>query len=139
MQKVTVEVLVNAPCEKVWKFFTEPDHVREWNNASPDWHTPRAENDLRVGGKFNFRMESRDGKEGFDFEGTYSEVIPGKLISYTMTGDDARTVRVEFKEEGKVTRIIETFDTENENPVEMQRDGWQSILTNFKKYVEAHS
>jgi uncharacterized protein YndB with AHSA1/START domain len=137
MEKVTVQVIVNASCQDAWKFFTEPEHVMRWNNASPDWHTPKAENNLTVGGRFNFRMESLDGKEGFDFLGTYSEVIPAALIAYSMS--DGRNVRVEFTEEEGGTHVVETFDTENENSVEMQRGGWQSILNNFKKYAEERS
>lgn len=136
MKKITVEVLVNAPVEKAWALFTEPEHITKWNSASPDWHTPRATNDLRLGGSFLSRMESLDGKHGFDLEGTYTEVVPQSRIAYTMV--DGRTVSVDFGVEGDTTHIVETFDTEDENPVEMQRAGWQSILDNFKKYAEAH-
>jgi uncharacterized protein YndB with AHSA1/START domain len=136
MEKITASVLVDVPCEKVWRFFTEPEHVMGWNNASPDWHTPEAVNDLAVGGKFNYRMESRDKKEGFDFWGTYTEITPCKLIAYTM--GDGRKVHIEFHEKNGATHIIETFEAENENPIELQRGGWQAILDNFKTYTEAH-
>lgn len=133
---ITIEAIVNAPVEKVWKLWTLPEHITKWNSASDDWHTPYAENDLRVGGKFLSRMEAKDGSFGFDFGGTYDEVIINKLISYTM--GDSRKVRVEFNHNGKTTRITSTFEVENQNPIEMQRDGWQAILNNFKKYAEAN-
>ena len=132
--KITVETTVNASIEKVWQYWTEPKHIEKWNNASEDWHTPHAENDLRVGGKFLSRMETRDGSFGFDFEGIYSEVIPFEKIKYGL--EDGREVETLFTENGTTTKIISTFDAENENPLEMQKDGWQAILDNFKKYVE---
>ncbi|MEX1267843.1 MAG: SRPBCC family protein [Balneolaceae bacterium] len=131
---ISVECTVKAPVEKVWEFWTAPEHITKWNSASEDWHTPRAENDLRAGGKFLSRMEARDGSMGFDFEGVYDEVIPGELIRYTM--DDGRKVKITFIKKDNETQVIETFDAETENPVEMQRDGWQSVLNNFKKYAE---
>ena len=132
---ITVENTVNAPAEKVWKFWTEPEHIVNWNNASDDWHTPHAENDLKVGGKFKSTMAAKDGSFSFDFEGTYSKVEKNKAIEYTMP--DGRKVKVAFEGQGNKTRVIETFDAEGTNPVEMQRDGWQAILDNFKKYTEA--
>jgi uncharacterized protein YndB with AHSA1/START domain len=134
-QRITVEATVNAPIETVWKCWTEPKHITQWNNASDDWHTPHAENDLRVGGKFLSRMESRDGSMGFDFVGTYQEVIEYKMIAYTM--EDGRKVEITFvSEDGKTTQVTETFDPENENTLELQKTGWQAILNNFKNYVE---
>jgi uncharacterized protein YndB with AHSA1/START domain len=139
-QIVIIETIVNAPVEKVWSSFTEPKHITQWNNASSDWHTPRAENDLRVGGRFLSRMEARDGSAGFDFTGTYTEVVPHKLIAYTMDGDDARKVRITFEpahtEAGDGIRLTESFETETENSVDLQRSGWLSILDSFKKYTE---
>lgn len=132
---ITVKTIVHVPIERAWKYFTEPEHVRRWNNASDDWHTPEAENDLRVGGKFRYRMEAKDGSSGFDFEGMYTTVEENKKIGYTMTG--GRTVDVEFAKRGSGYEVIETFEAEEENPLEMQRSGWQSILDNFKKYVES--
>lgn len=132
---ITVEVNINAPVEKVWEYFTTPVHITQWNNASPDWHTPSAENDLRVGGKFNYRMEAKSGSFGFNFEGVYDEVKTIEMIAYTMA--DGRKVIVEFSISGNETNIKETFDPENENPIELQRDGWKAILDNFRKYVEA--
>jgi uncharacterized protein YndB with AHSA1/START domain len=131
---ITVEIIVNAPAEKVWKFWTQPDHIMQWNNASDDWHTPRAENDLRPGGKFVFRMEAKDGSFGFDFAGEYNEVVPGQLISYSL--GDKRKVKITFLDQGTSTQVTETFDPEQVNPVEMQKAGWQAILNNFKKYAE---
>src|SRR5690606_1437264 len=131
---ITVQSTINAPLEKVWDAWTQPQHILQWNAASEDWHTRKAENDVRTGGKFSSRMEAKDGSFGFDFGGVYDEVIPHKLITYTM--EDGRTVRIEFQQEGDATTVIETFDAENTHPIEMQRDGWQSIMNNFKSYVE---
>ncbi len=130
---ITVQTTIDAPIEKIWACWTEPAHIMKWNAASPDWHTPRATNDLRVGGTFMSRMEAKDGSTGFDFGGTYTKVEPMKAISYTM-GDD-RNVDIVFEShEGGVT-IIESFEAEGENSMEMQKSGWQSILDNFKMYV----
>lgn len=133
-QQVTISAVINAPVDKVWKQWTTPADIMNWNNASPDWHTPRAENDLRVGGSFSSRMEAKDGSFGFDFGGVYDEVETHKVIAYTL--GDNRKVRVVFESNGSNTSVTETFDAENQNPVEMQRAGWQAILDNFKKYVE---
>lgn len=135
-QKITIQTTINAPIEKVWRYYTEPKHVMQWNNASEDWHTPRAKNDLRVGGKFNYRMEAKDQSAGFDFEGTYHEVIKNEVIAYSMS--DGREVKATFAKHGEKTNVIVTFDPENMNPIEMQRDGWQAILNNFKNYAEEH-
>ena len=131
---ITVETTVNAPVEKVWKIWTSPDHITQWSNASDDWHTTKAENDLRKGGKFTSRMEAKDGSMGFDFEGVYDEVKENKLIAYTL-GDD-RKVHITFASEGNQTLVTESFEAENMNPVEMQISGWQAIMDNFKAYVE---
>ena len=133
---ITVQTTVNAPIEKVWKFWTDPGHIIHWNNASDDWHTPRAENDLRVGGKFSARMEAKDGSFGFDFGGDYTNVVEHKTIEYTM--GDGRKVKIDFFSEGNSTKVVETFDAENTHSVEMQRSGWQAILNNFKKYTETN-
>ena len=132
--KITVETTVNAPVEKVWEFWSEPGHIKQWCSASEDWHVPSAENDLRTGGKFSTRMEAKDGSFGFDFGGVYDEVITNKLIDYTMS--DGRKVVVNFTSNRNETKVVETFDAENTNPVEMQQAGWQAILNNFKKYTE---
>jgi len=134
MQKITVQVKVNAPVEKVWEYFNSPEHIVKWGSASEDWHTTTAESDLTVGGKFDYRMEAKDGSAGFNFIGTYDEVLVNEKISYTMS--DGRKAEVIFKQEGEVAVVTETFDPENENPLEMQRAGWQAILENFKKHTE---
>jgi uncharacterized protein YndB with AHSA1/START domain len=132
--KITVKTTVHAPVEKVWEYWTEPEHITKWNNASDDWHTPIAENDLTVGGKFHTRMEAKDGSFGFDFGGIYDEVKLNEIISYTL--GDGRNVTITFKGQGDETEVIETFDAETTNSIEMQQAGWQAILDNFKKYVE---
>lgn len=134
--KITVESTVNAPVEKVWEFWTTPEHIMKWNSASEDWHTPFAENDLRTGGKFASRMEAKDGSFGFDFGGVYDDVKPNEFIAYTM--GDGRKTEITFTRNGGETKVVETFDAESQNPVEMQRGGWQAILDNFKKYAEAN-
>lgn len=131
---ITVEATVNAPVEKVWKFWSSPEHITKWNNASDDWHTPYAENDLRVGGKFTSRMEAKDGSFGFDFWGVYDVVVTNERIEYTL-GDD-RKVKIVFTDKGNATQVIESFEAENENSIELQKGGWQAILDNFRKYTE---
>ncbi|HEY4390872.1 MAG TPA: SRPBCC family protein [Paenibacillus sp.] len=133
-ESITIETTVQTPVEKVWEYWTEPQHLTKWNSASDDWHTPKAENDLRVGGKFLTRMEAKDGSFGFDFGGVYDDVRINEFISYTM--DDGRKVAITFVSQEDSTKVIEIFDAEATNPVEMQRAGWQSILDNFKKYCE---
>ena len=133
--KITVETTVNAPVEKVWKSWGEPEHIKNWCAASEDWHAPKAENDLRTGGKFSTRMEAKDGSFGFDFGGIYDNVKKNELIEYTI--GDGRKVQVTFSPSGDQTKIVETFDAETTNSVEMQRGGWQAILDNFKKYTES--
>jgi uncharacterized protein YndB with AHSA1/START domain len=133
--KISVEVTVNASAELVWEYFNSPEHVVKWNAASDDWHTPKASNDLRVGGQFNNRMEAKDGSFGFDFIGVYSEVIENQKISYTM--EDGRTADIFFEKDGSGTKLTEVFVAETENSVELQKGGWQAILDNFKKYVES--
>ncbi len=134
-QQVTIQATIDAPVEKVWQFFTEPSHIVVWNAASDDWHTPRAENDLRVGGKFSSRMEAKDGSMGFDFTGEYTAVKQHGHIAYVMS--DGRKVSVNFQQKGNSTELVETFDPEETNPIEMQKAGWQSILDNFKRYAES--
>lgn len=132
-QAITVSATINAPIEKTWEYWTKPEHITKWTFASSDWHSPRAENDLKMGGRFTTRMEAKDGSAGFDFGGIYSIVEENKLLEYTM--DDGRKVKVEFSDTPEGTLVTETFDPENQNSIDMQRDGWQSILENFKKYV----
>ena len=134
MEKIIVQTVVNLPVTKVWMYWTIPEHITEWNAASADWVTSRAENDLRVGGQFIYRMEARDGSFSFDLKGTYTDVIENELISYKL--EDNRIVKIEFVTNDRITKVVESFDAESENPIEMQRDGWQAILDNFKKYAE---
>jgi uncharacterized protein YndB with AHSA1/START domain len=135
---ITVQAVIGATVEQVWKLYTEPEHVMKWNNASNDWHTPRAENDMKVGGKFLYRMEAKDGSSGFDFNGTYEQVKTNELIVYSIS--DGRKVQVMFtKDDNTRTKIATTFEAESTNPIEMQRDGWQAISNNFKKYVETRN
>ena len=133
---LTINTTINAPVKKVWEMFNNPEHVIKWNNPSPDWHTPKAENDLREGGNFIYRMEAKDGSFGFDFGGTYDEVKAHERIAYTL--GDGRKVDADFKEEGDVTHIVENFEAETQNTLEMQQAGWQGILDNFKSYVESN-
>ncbi|TSJ41348.1 SRPBCC family protein [Fluviicola chungangensis] len=133
--KITLQATVKAPIEKVWDYWNEPEHIKKWNSASPDWHTPKSENDLRAGGRFTARMEAKDGSFGFDFGGIYDEVTAHQYISYTM--DDGRKTNITFTSDGgNETKVVETFEAESQNPVEMQQGGWQAILDNFKKYTE---
>jgi uncharacterized protein YndB with AHSA1/START domain len=136
MEPITIQETIQSPVEKVWKLWNDPASVQMWNHASDDWECPRAENDLRVGGTFVYTMAAKDKSVSFDFGGTYTNVEENKLIEYMMS--DGRKVRVVFESEGGLTNVIETFDPENENPIEMQRGGWQAILTNFKNYVEGN-
>jgi uncharacterized protein YndB with AHSA1/START domain len=131
---ITIVAEINAPVIKVWTHWTDPKHIIHWNNASDDWHTPRAENDLRVGGKFLSRMEAKDGSTGFDFSGKYIKVELYKQIEYTL--DDKRKVKVSFVSDGNKTTVTESFEAEQENSIELQQSGWQAILDNFRKYVE---
>jgi len=134
--KITVETTVNAPIEKVWGYFTKPEHITKWNNASDDRHTPNASNDLRVGGNFVYRMEAKDGSFGFDFGGVYESVDQNEYIEYTI--GDGRNVKVNFTAQGNKTDVVETFEAEEINSIELQKGGWQAILDNFKKYTESN-
>ncbi|NMR34173.1 activator of HSP90 ATPase [Chryseobacterium aquaticum] len=135
MDPITIDITILAPVEKVWDYFNTPERVTQWNFAHETWQCPHSENDLRVGGKFNHRMEAKDGSFGFDFEGIYDEVIPNEKIKYHL--DDGRNVEVIFdKIDENTTKVTEIFDPEKQNSAEMQRDGWYAILNNFHKYVE---
>jgi len=131
--RITLETTVPVSPELAWEYWTEPKHITQWNQASEDWHTPRAENDLRVGGRFSSRMESKDGKYGFDFGGVYDAVEPHRLLASMI--DDGRKVVTAFESVPTGTRIVETFEAEGENSVEMQRQGWQAILDSYQRYV----
>lgn len=132
--KIVVETTVAAPIEKVWRAYTSPEDIKQWNAASADWHTTAATVDLRVGGAFSSRMEAKDGSMGFDFAGTYTKVVKHRLIEYSF-GD--RAAQVEFAESPKGVKVRVTFDSESTHSAEQQRDGWQAILDNFARHVEA--
>lgn len=133
-KSITIQALIHADVEKVWLLYTQPVHVCKWNHASDDWHTPRAENDLRVGGKFLYRMEARAGDQGFDFWGIYDEVKTNQWIAYTL--GDERKVKVMFCPEKADTKVVIKFEAENTHSIEQQHQGWQAILDNFKRYTE---
>ena len=142
MNPITIHTTINAPLEKVWEYWNAPEHITKWAFASDDWEAPAAENDVRIGGKFKTTMaakapsESSGQVESFDFEGTYTNVTEHELIEYDMS--DGRHVKVVFEQTPAGVTVTETFDPENENPEDMQRDGWQAILDNFKKHVESN-
>lgn len=136
-QSVTVQATVNTPVEKAWKYFNEPDHIKQWAFASDDWHAPKSENDLRTGGKFSTTMAAKDGSYSFEFGGVYDNVVPNKVIEYTM--GDGRKVKTIFDGKNGGTVVTQTFDAETENPIDMQRAGWQAILDNFKKHAEKNN
>lgn len=131
---VTVQTTVHAPVEKVWDLWTQPEHITHWNFASDDWHAPRAENDLQPGGQFNYRMEAKDGSAGFDFRSAYTAVNEHKNLEFTL--DDGRRVQVHFSEVDGGTFVMENFEADNAQPVELQKKGWQAILDNFKNHME---
>lgn len=131
--KITVQATVAADIKTAWDAYTLPEHITKWNFASEDWHCPKAENDMRVGGKYNARMEAKDGSFGFDFEAVYDKVVDGK--SFTYTSPDGRQVDVDFNEQGNSTNVTVVFDAETENPLEMQKEGWQAILNNYANYA----
>jgi len=135
--KIEIESKINAKLDQVWEYWTKPEHITKWNKASEDWLCPNAENDLKEGGKFKYRMESEDGKVGFDFAGTYKEVKEKEKLTYEL--EDGRNAEVTFSEEDGNVMIKETLDTEDENPVEQQEQGWKSILESFKTYAEEQS
>lgn len=133
--KITIETLVKSNIEKVWAAWTTPADINQWNAASDNWHNPKSENDLRVGGRFCYRMEVKDGQMGFDFEGTYTKIVPQKVIEYVLT--DNRAVTVTFEPINGGVKVVETFEAEDANSAEMQKQGWQSILNRFSSYVES--
>jgi uncharacterized protein YndB with AHSA1/START domain len=135
--KITIETLVKSDIDTVWAAWNNPEDIKQWNAASDDWHTTNSRVDLRNGGTFSSRMEAKDGSMGFDFGGTYSNVVKNKRIEFAM--DDEREVIVEFSVVGDGVKVTETFDAETQNSVEMQRNGWQSILDNFARHVEANN
>jgi uncharacterized protein YndB with AHSA1/START domain len=130
---ITVQASVNAPIEKVWDNWTNPAAIVQWNSASDEWHTPKASNDMRVGGKYSYRMEAKDGSMGFDLEGIYTQIIPHQSIEHSLADD--RKVKIQFQSQDNITHITESFEGENVHPYELQRDGWQAILNNFVKFT----
>lgn len=134
-EKINIEVSIQEDLGKIWHYYTDPEHVKMWNYASEDWYCPTAMNNLYVGGRFNYRMSSTDDQMGFDFEGEYLEIVLHEKIRYKM--NDAREVCVVFKSLGERVQVAIEFDAERENPLDMQKSGWQAILNNFKKYAEA--
>jgi uncharacterized protein YndB with AHSA1/START domain len=131
---IVISTNIKAPLEKVWEYWNRPEHIEKWAFAADDWEASAAENDVRVGGKFKVRMAAKDGSAGFDFTGTYTAVRNHELIEYDM--DDGRHVRVQFLPSHEGVRVTEAFEPENTHPHEVQRTGWQTILDNFKNYVE---
>jgi uncharacterized protein YndB with AHSA1/START domain len=132
-EKITVNALVHAPTQKVWQYYTQPEHITKWNFADPSWHCPSATNDMRVGGSYVARMEAKDGSFGFDFDAIYTHIDEGKSFTYEFGG---RESKVDFEEQENGTQVWVAFDPENENELELQRAGWQAILNNFKSYTE---
>jgi uncharacterized protein YndB with AHSA1/START domain len=133
-QLITIETLVNSDINKTWNCYTAPEHITKWNFAADTWHCPSASNDLRVGGKYTARMEAKDGSFGFDFEFIYDDINAPNSMAYKLL--DKRKVKVNFETIEGATKVVVVFEPETENPVELQREGWQAILNNFKKYVE---
>ncbi len=131
---ITIETLIEAPIEKVWSCWNEPMHITQWCYASPEWYAPAATNDLKVGGKFSTTMAAKDGSMSFDFWGIYDQIVTNELIAYTM--GDGRKAKIIFSKLGDATKIVETFEAETQNTLELQKAGWQSILFNFKIYTE---
>ena len=133
-EKITVKTTIKMKAEKLWAYYNEPQYITQWKYASDDWHTVAADNDLRVGGEYTYRMEAKDKSDGFDFKAVYDEIIPFESLSYTLV--DGRKVIVEFESRGEETEVRETFDADEVMPLEVQRMGWQIILGNFKKFAE---
>ena len=131
---ITISATINAPIEKVWKCWTSPEDIMQWNQASPDWHCPASAVDLKIGGKFSATMAAKDGSFAFDFWGTYDDILENELLMITM--GDGRKWKTTFASNGDVTEVVESFEAENQNPIEMQQGGWQAILNSFKAHTE---
>ncbi len=136
MKTITVQANIQSNLEKVWEYWTQPEHITQWNFAIPEWYCPNAKNDLKEGSNFSYRMEARDKSMGFDYSGTYSKIEPKSTIEYVL--DDGREVVITFKKEKDLIKITEVFEPEKSNPAELQQQGWQAILNNFKQYVESN-
>jgi uncharacterized protein YndB with AHSA1/START domain len=132
-EKITISAIINVAKTKVWDYYTLPEHITKWNFADPSWHCPSATNDMKIGGKYLARMEAKDGSFGFDFEAYYTSIHPSENFTYEF---DGRTVIVAFNDNNTSTEVIISFDPETEHPIELQKNGWQAILNNFKKYCE---
>jgi len=133
--KITIKAMVSADKQKVWDYYTQPEHITQWNFADPSWHCPTATNDMKVGGRYVARMEAKDGSFGFDFDAVYTAVNAGENFTYEFGG---RYATVAFNEANSQTEVVITFDPETENSIELQQSGWQAILDNFKNYVETN-
>ncbi len=131
---IKIQTTVSKDPQTTWDCYTLPEHIVNWNFASEDWHCPEAENEMTVGGKYRARMEAKDGSFGFDFEGVYQHIKPGESFGYQL--EDGRNIEVIFKPQGDSTEVTVTFDADEQNPIDMQRNGWQAILDNFQKYTE---
>lgn len=134
--KITINTVIVADIQKVWDYYNSPEHITKWNHASDDWHCPKAENDMKIGGTYLARMEAKDGSFGFDFKAIYDEIIPMAKVAYTL--EDERKVVTTFEKQGKQTKVTTVFDAEGMNPIDMQKAGWQAILNNFKRYTETY-
>ncbi|PKQ70792.1 SRPBCC domain-containing protein [Raineya orbicola] len=134
-EKITIKAIVSAAKQKVWDYYTKPEHITKWNFAIDTWHCPRTSNEMKVGGRYVARMEAKDGSFGFDFDAVYKEINQGESFTYEFGG---RLATVEFNEVNGQTEVTVTFDPETENPIDLQRQGWQAILDNFKKYTETN-
>lgn len=135
MEKIKIQTTISADIQKVWDYYTMPEHITKWNFADPSWHCPSATNDMKIGGRYNARMEAKDGSFGFDFEVTYTQINVGNSFSYEFGG---RYATIVFEAQQGQTELTITFDPETENPIELQKQGWQAILENFKKYTETN-
>ena len=135
MNKITIKTQIKSGIQQVWNAYTNPEHIIHWNFATPEWHCPKVENDLRIGGEYFARMEAKDGSFGFDFKAIYKELIPEQSLVYVL--EDGREVNISFLSQGDITQVVIIFDAENQNPIEMQQTGWQLILDNFKRYTES--
>lgn len=131
---ISVFTTINSDMDTVWNAWTQPEHITEWNFATPEWCCPKAENHLEEGKTFNYRMEAKDGSMGFDYAGTYTKIKPKSFIAYLL--EDGRKVTINFEENNDVVSITQNFEVEDTNTVELQQKGWQAILENFRNYVE---
>lgn len=135
MDKIKVQATMSADKQKVWDYYTKPEHITKWNYADPSWHCPTASKDMKIGGRYIARMEAKDGSFGFDFDATYTEIKEGDCFTYEFGG---RLATVEFKNKNEQTEMTVTFDPETENSIDLQSQGWQAILDNFKNYTETN-